>query len=108
MARDPIDAASEATRALNVIAAVRAVPGMTAAQIVTYLNTTLMPDVPTDNIEPFSLAYVNSGITKAGALLTETAGAYSVTDADRYVKRLGDTDIELTGVGAAFRQGAMW
>jgi hypothetical protein len=110
MPRDPIVDAGEATRALNVIAAVRRVPSMTAAQIVTYLNSTLMPDDPDDDIEPFSLTYVTTGLAKAGALLTNTAGAYSITDADRYVQRVAAdyTAIELAPVGAAFRFGSMW
>lgn len=107
---DPIDAAGEATRALNVIAAVRRSPGMTAAQIITYLNDTLMPDDPDDNIAPFSLIYVDSGISKASSLLTNTASAYSVTNADRYVQRVAgsSTEIELAAAGTAFRQGYMW
>jgi hypothetical protein len=107
---DPIDAAGEATRALNVIAAVRASPGMTAAQIVTYFNGVLMPDDPDDNLSAFSLAYVNSGIAKAGSLLTNTAGAYAVTNADRYVQRVAgsNTEIELVPAGRALRRGYMW
>jgi len=106
---DPIDSCGDATRALNVIAA-RASPGMTAAQIVTYLNGTLMPDDPTDNVGPFSLDYVNSGIAKAGSLLTYTGASYTLSSPSRYVQRVAgsSTEIELARTGAAFRRGYMW
>jgi hypothetical protein len=110
MALDPIDYAAESTLALNVIAAVRRNPGMTAAEIVDYLNDTLMPDDPLDNREPYSLDYVDSGIAKAGALLTESAGEYSLTSPDQYVQRVagGADEIELVPTGRALRKGYMW